>query len=363
MPKDATTHRGDGAAITRTPFATIPVPLLEEAIQQASHGKAIVVVYLWLWHHAGLADRAYPSIATLAAKCRIKPADVRASCRWLEETGWIRRIERPGTTDLFHVRSEDPSPPPNGSLPKWGSTPNGAGHPSPKRVTTTPPPNGGGEQEAFEQEGNQQEKTPPTSLRSVRPPQGARAPDGSDQQPPAQAQQPDPQQPDPQPTTLAKQPAPRRRKPRPSPDESLVELPVFAEPERPLLAAWWRLRCAKHPGQPRDGLTRLSADALAYANQLGVLHHFCLQAAERPWVSLGFNGYRGHIERLAADVAGHAESDTLSPYNSNRARPTNKAQEGLRDFLAVYGTHAVYGTQTVEVQCSPQTPSDQFSLT
>lgn len=349
MPKDTSGRRADGAVITRTPFATIPIPLLEQALDQPSHGKAIVVVYLWLWHHAGLADKAYPSIATLAGKCHIKAADVRAACRWLESSGWIRRIERPGTTDLFHVRSEDPTPPPNGSLPKWGTTPNGEGHPSPKRATTTPPPNGGGEQEAFEQEGNQQEKTPPTSLRSVRPPQGAPVPDGLDQQPLEQPQQP--QQPDPSPQTPAEQPPPRKRRPRPPVDDSLVELPVFAEPERALLAAWWRLRCKKHPGQPREGLTRSSADALAYANELGVLHEFCLQASERPWISLGFNGYRGHIERLAADLAGHAGSDTLRTYNSNRTRPINKFQEGLNDFLAVYGS------QAVEEPCSQTTIS------
>lgn len=44
-----------------------------------------------------------PTISTLAAVCGMAPDGVRRSLKWLEDQGWIQRIERPGESSLFRV--------------------------------------------------------------------------------------------------------------------------------------------------------------------------------------------------------------------------------------------------------------------
>lgn len=356
MPKDTSGRRADGAVITHTsseygnrpPFFTLPIWLLGLATPQE-----LAVLAALQAHYPDIR----PGVARVAEKAGVSESTARRTFISLEAKGWLKRQHR---TSPIHgalptrylLRIWDLPQPPLAIQPPTPrpvpEPPQSARKGPPMQADSGPPITLTGEldQEQLDQE---QEEIPPPSLRSVTPPRGGSAPEGQDQQQLEQPQQP--QQPDPLPQPPAEQPPPRKRKPRPSPDDSLVELPVFAESERPLLAAWWRLRCREHPRQPRDGLTRSSANALAYAHELGVLHEFCLQASERPWISLGFNGYRGHLERLAADLAGHAGSDTLRPYNSNRNRPINKFQEGLNDFLAVYGS------QAVEETCSQTTIS------
>ncbi len=44
-----------------------------------------------------------PTISTLATVCCMDPSGVRGALRFLEEDGWIQRIDRPGTSSLFRV--------------------------------------------------------------------------------------------------------------------------------------------------------------------------------------------------------------------------------------------------------------------
>ena len=92
--------------ITRTRFAQAPLKLMEAC---ADH-KGWLFVYLWLWHYADKDDNAWPSLDRLAAECHMKRDAVRAALKWLTETGWIEREDRPGSTSVFHVRLENPSP-------------------------------------------------------------------------------------------------------------------------------------------------------------------------------------------------------------------------------------------------------------
>lgn len=137
--------------ITRTRFSMVPIELAEACADR----KGCLFVYVWLWHYAGKDDQAFPSVDRLAVECHMASRDVRQSLTWLAQNGWIQRIERPGRTTLFHVRTEKgtrkrsaakgsrQTPPPNGVYPKK-DTPKRA-TPTPKRPgveALTPPPNG-----------------------------------------------------------------------------------------------------------------------------------------------------------------------------------------------------------------------------
>lgn len=78
-------------------------------------------------------------------------------------------------------------------------------------------------------------------------------------------------------------------------------LPAFAEPVRGLLEDWWRLRKQRHRASAGDALTPRSISALEFAHSLGVLQAFAELAAESGWLSLGFNGHRDFIRKLADD--------------------------------------------------------------
>ncbi len=88
--------------LTRTLYTSIPIPLLVAAAKS----KGTIIVFLWLWHYAGRDDRAFPAVDRLAADCQMHPDGVRRSLRWLTENQWAVRIDRPGKTSLYHVRSE-----------------------------------------------------------------------------------------------------------------------------------------------------------------------------------------------------------------------------------------------------------------
>lgn len=93
---------GTNAGITRTLFASIPIPLLVAAAKS----KGTIIVFLWLWHYAGRDDRAFPAVDRLAEDCQMHPDGVRRSLRWLTENQWVVRVDRPGKTSVYHVRSE-----------------------------------------------------------------------------------------------------------------------------------------------------------------------------------------------------------------------------------------------------------------
>jgi len=44
-----------------------------------------------------------PTISTLATVCCMAPEDVRVALKFLEQDGWIQRIDRPGSSSLFRV--------------------------------------------------------------------------------------------------------------------------------------------------------------------------------------------------------------------------------------------------------------------
>ena len=163
--------------ITRTAFAQVPIQLLEQCSDRSLRG--CLFVYLWLWHYAGIQDQAFPSVPRLAAECHMKPDDVRKALKWLAAQGWIKRIDRPGQTTLFHVRTEkEPrrTPPPKGvPLPRKGDTPKGVTLPAvplPLKGETTPPPEGGPNKNQLTRTRKTEEETPlpPTTLFELEPP-------------------------------------------------------------------------------------------------------------------------------------------------------------------------------------------------
>jgi len=117
--------------ITRTAFAQVPIQLLEQCSDRSLRG--CLFVYLWLWHYAGIQDQAFPSVPRLAAECHMNLEDTRKALKWLTAQGWIKRIDRPGQTALFHVRTEKTprlTPTPKGTpLRPKAYTPSGGGVP------------------------------------------------------------------------------------------------------------------------------------------------------------------------------------------------------------------------------------------
>jgi len=342
----------------------VPIELVEAC---ADH-KSWLFVYIWLWHYAGKDNADFPSMERLAAECHMASRDVRRALSWLVKHGWIKRVERPGRVTLFHVRTERQprkrssrsgsqlTPPPNGGYPKK-ATPEKA-TPPPKRpgVEALPlPQKGQGLAAPLPQMGdtsNPPPKNPPKtkteelkpikpiihktnppsgSLRSPdRPPRGLVSETSPDRSAVIQApeQQPTPSvssdvapeaagspRKAPQPTFAATDtttPSAGPLQARTAATKAAATLPAFAEPVRPQLQAWWRLRQQRHRAKSGDGLTARSVSALTYANELGVLEAFADLAAESGWLSLGFSkrrdnsgnfvgGYRELIESLAAE--------------------------------------------------------------
>lgn len=142
--------------LSRAAYAHVPIALL------ADKRRGRMVVYGWLWHFAGVTDTAFPAIDRLAGLCHMKPDDVRATIKWLTAEGWIERIDRPGQTTLFHVRSELPKQAQRGPLPQTGDPPNRGPHPSPKRGTPPLPQTGGANKNQLTRT-TEQEVEPPVS--------------------------------------------------------------------------------------------------------------------------------------------------------------------------------------------------------
>ena len=132
-------------------------------------------------------------------------------------------------------------------------------------------------------------------------------------------------------------------------------LPDYAEPVRPLLEAWWRLRRKRHRAETQTALTARSLNALAYAHELGVLEAFAELAAESGWLSLGFNGHRDYIAKLAAersldDCGSHPESCMVPRQSARGLRPrstTRQADAAERAIAMFSATPEPPGT------CSP----------
>lgn len=72
---------------------TVPASLM--AVCSARKGALFVYLALQLFDA--------PTISTISAVCCMAPGDVRGALRFLEEDGWIQRIDRPGRSSLFRV--------------------------------------------------------------------------------------------------------------------------------------------------------------------------------------------------------------------------------------------------------------------
>lgn len=102
MASGKTVNGDQQAKVFRQPFAQIPMDLVE----LTGGKKAIGYVYIWLWHFAGEADRAWPSTETLVKRAQVNEHDVRLSVRWLADHGYIVKHERKGLTAVYEVRGE-----------------------------------------------------------------------------------------------------------------------------------------------------------------------------------------------------------------------------------------------------------------
>jgi hypothetical protein len=146
--------------------------------------------------------------------------------------------------------------------------------------------------------------------------------------------------PEPQPGAVAVEAAaepPSQSRRRKAKAAESFPLPDYAEPFRPLVVAWWRARCAKHPRSEGEGLTTLSLSGLAYAHKRGVLEQFLEHAAAAGWLSLGFNGHRRFIETLISDLAVtpcHSESGMVR-FGDQQPRPLTRQAEAVNRAAAL----------------------------
>ena len=79
---------------------------------------------------------------------------------------------------------------------------------------------------------------------------------------------------------------------------SKLEMPEWLEPYREHIYEWQQRRKAAHKSMPYE-ISRLSLKALEYARELNCLEPYMETVSEKPWVSLGFDGYRAYIENVA----------------------------------------------------------------
>jgi hypothetical protein len=229
--------------ITREQFAIAPVELMK----QCKKRKGTLFVYLWLWHYAGRNDLAWPSVDRQAEECGMDVDDIREARKWLVANGWITRIERPGRSTIFKVRSERPdvpTPPANDPSPK---------RPLPQKQEGYPSPKSGGGTRSNEQEPTK-ERNPCIPLAQARRLKGSRR----------------------------------------------LELPEWLEPCRSHLEQWQQNRKKAHPKAP-GGITDSTLKGLLYAKECGILNEYCAYASEKNWQSLGFIGHREAIDKLAKE--------------------------------------------------------------
>lgn len=116
-------------------------------------------------------------------------------------------------------------------------------------------------------------------------------------------------------------------------------LPEFAEPVRALLEDWWRLRKQRHRASAGEAMTARSISALEFAHSLGVLQAFAELAAESGWLSLGFNGHRDYIRKLADDQnlnnnAGRSGFRTLRSTQGATTRQSAAVDRAIAMFSA-----------------------------
>jgi hypothetical protein len=94
--------------------------------------------------------------------------------------------------------------------------------------------------------------------------------------------------------------APQERKRGRSAASARLRLSDWLEPHREALEKWLDQRAKAHPKLAREISSR-SMTALLYAKECDVLGDFCELASEATWQSLGFNGFKGYINKLVQD--------------------------------------------------------------
>ena len=290
--------------ITRTRFSMVPIELAEAC---ADH-KGWLFVYIWLWHYAGRDDQAFPSVKRLALECRMDYKEVRRALAWLSDGGWVQRIDRPGRTTLYHVRTEKAEPKRrrrNGSERTPGLNDLGVKQPLcqmthpwvDQPLGCLPPPN--------KKEINPRTKTknqlpnPPSLREAPHFPPSALGGGVAEELAVVEHAQPV-VAPHRQETTntieicnLEQHPSPATpASPDKEPEQAdgclhtgtvvrkasqaltgASSLPDYAKPYRDNLVAWYRVRQQRHKAQPNTGLTARSLTALAYACQRSLRRH------------------------------------------------------------------------------------------
>lgn len=359
--------------------------LLRQLVEKGR--KNWMYVYSMLWDYAGPDDRAFPSVGRLARDCGMAERDVRAALRWLVAEGWVLRTERAGRTALYRIRAvlqvagddsdlgltppparpgvehplpDGPTPPPKRPVPRavWeGGTPPPDGPPN-KRVNPREQP---------EDQFSINKNTPlSSSLRSEepspltgghptpKPGSGSVDVQGLEQTPPpsihphaspeaSSSARKAPQAPIGATDTSAPPRGPSKA--RTAQTKAAATLPAFAEPVRPQLEAWWRLRKQRHGAKAGDQLQARSVNALAFASERGVLEAFADLAAESGWISLGFAGYRDVVDRLAAEqITNDCNSRPNFGMNAGQhgrgfhARATTRSSEAADRAIALFAS-------------------------
>jgi hypothetical protein len=84
-----------------------------------------------LWDKAGQSQEAWISMAGLIDKCKMNVHTVKAAIKWLQENGYVKKIERPGRVNHYELSiegsltpgSEEPRAPESLGLSEAGGTP------------------------------------------------------------------------------------------------------------------------------------------------------------------------------------------------------------------------------------------------
>lgn len=237
-----------GVTLARKRFVMVPAEFLTELVKK----KEYAWVFMVLWDKAGQSREAWISNAKLVESCRMNVHTVKEAMKWLQQNGYVRKVERPGQVNHYELSLE-------GSLKTAPDPmPEEAQAPSSPRLPGAPPTLGSLEPP--------EPKNPLTSEPLI----GATGAKAGGRSP-----------------------------------EVVVndELPEWAQPYRKQILSWLRNRKKKSPKLPVQ-ISDRSIKALSDAKELGVIDAFCDLVSESAWNSLGFAGYKDYLQKLVIEKKG-----------------------------------------------------------
>jgi hypothetical protein len=255
------------ATISRNRFVQVPSDFLSLLVKN----KEYAWVWMVLWEKAGASREAWISVAGLVEACRMNIHTIKNALKWLVESGYVKRISRPGGVSHYELslerrwaKDEDEST--ERCIPGASESPRAPSDLGPPGA----PPTWGLQEPHEPQKTKTSEITPLFPLEPSPPAARTETPPG----------------------------APVRR-------SEPLRLPAYAEPVRGALEAWLAQSRKRHRSKGKQ-LTPSDLRGIEAAHRLGVLTEYAELASQSSWMSLGFSGHVDLLQKLQRDSKFHS---------------------------------------------------------